>query len=753
MSAQTEVSTSSVGETATAPAHPEHGDPLTTADESGVFERLADGIVYVSDALSGSEGPSQLVRFAYRHFSGPVRERSERFAEYRRTVNQARIEETYDRYLARTIATTLFVAGIGALIGLGLGLTAWSLGLFTQLGEAVRVSSPVAFPSVVLTIWAVVKLPLAIGSIAIVAAAMCAVPTFALFYKVPEMKAYEREREIDSLLPGALTFAFALSQGQITFPQIIRRLAAAEDSYGEVSRTFQSVVNNMDYFGNDLRTALRETRKNTTSDELGLLIDDMISIIDSGGEITPFLADKVDEYQETARDDAENTVDTMEAIAQGYTPAGVLFPLLSVIVGTIIVAIQGSGAILLHAIALIGTPLLSGMVIILIDTIMQDDLSSDPTVDRDILRTPLDAIEQRLEGGTTPLGRDPSAGVYGHPAEHAENPEISPDGGATATGNASRSLVKWDKQRLSEYAHRRRRAVTIQKLTSPFAQMREQPLLTLLITVPTVLVGLLGATLAGVVTPTPSGFTDNPIWTTNLAVVLPFLVVTVPIAYLHERRVRYQRRVNEALPDMLNKLAAANETGMTLQESMRLVGEGSDDLLANELERVTTELQMNTSLNGALGRMANRVENHRLTRVIVLLQEASTAAGDIRAVLRVAARDAENARSIDKEQYQTLLTHAGIVLFSALIFILIAQQLSIRLIDPLASAMQASGGRGPFGSRFNPAEVKLAMYLNALSLSIMGGLVSGKMIANDVLSGLKFSLGLVFICVVVFLFA
>jgi len=69
-------------------------------------------------------------------------------------------------------------------------------------------------------------------------------------------------------------------------------MATAEDTYGEVSQEFQSIVNETEYFGTDYRNAIRQQSMETPSDELSQFLADMLSIVNSGGNMESFLKDK-----------------------------------------------------------------------------------------------------------------------------------------------------------------------------------------------------------------------------------------------------------------------------------------------------------------------------------------------------------------------------------------------------------------------------------------------------------------------------
>jgi flagellar protein FlaJ len=737
------------------------GVTANNEQQGGIADTIAGAIASLDSAFT-SEGESAIDRYAYRTFAERFRDERDRFHDYREVVNQARLDETYDRYLARVAFWTCVAAVTGALVGVTVAIVLLQTGVLEGISISIGVDVPfsVNYPGWLIDIWGLIAQPLGIALVAAIAGLLAAAPVAGGLYYLPYLAAYERERSIDVLLPQAVTFMYALSQGDMTFPQIVRELAEQKDSYGEVAESFAAVVNHMDYFGADLRTALRETRDNTPSEELASLMDDMISIIDSGGEIKPFLAGQVDKYQGRAEDRADQELDTLEFIAEMYVTVGVVGLLLGVVVLVIIASISGGGFTPLYGLIYGAIPLVSVMFAVVIGTIAADDTDTRATVKTSDERVPTEAIEARLNGEGAPIGRDPGAGAYGHPDEPGAQRPASPSGkpapdGGVAEGEQGGLLAR-DESALSALLTRRERRETIETLTRPFARMREQPLLTLAVTVPFSVVWVAAAVLTGLVSLSPDGFIRYYKWSTLVVFVAPVAFTLLPMSYFHERNVRYQRQINSELPSALQKLSAANRTGMTLMDSIGLVAENSESELATELERAGRELRFNVNLNEALHRMANRVKNPRLTRVVSLMTQASTASGNVREVLDVAGRDVKKAHEIDRQRFQRLVLYVTIIMFGSAIFMVVAWQLNVRLIPALAEAAEASAGTdaggssGPFGSTFNPNELKMLLYHGALALALFSGFVAGKLSTGSLVGGAKYAAAQVLLAAGVF---
>jgi flagellar protein FlaJ len=687
-----------------------------------LLNRVADASVGLRERVASDADRSRLDRFAYRQFAGKFRDRHDRFESYRRVVNQARYEETYDRYLARTTLWTLLTFAVGTVVGLLFALLFRQLGVFSALGLAVPLG-PLS-PAV-----DVVKTPLAMATVTLSVALLFAVPVGATLYYAPRFAAYQRERAVDYLLPQAVTYMFALSQGDLPFPAIVRRLAETEDTYGEVAVAFQAVTNDMDFFGSDLRSALRSARESTPSTELAELLDDMIGIIDTGGDVTPFLRSKAEEYQERRLRANDRMVDTVGMYAQLYMIAGVAFPLFLLITLTIMVAISGSGMARLQLVVYVLVPTVAVGFIVLIDTVSPDDLGTSPTLPVDDDRVSVGELADRLDGETT--DRAPSR-TSGH---------------TDALSAAEASGIEGLRAAL-------RRQSTVRTLRAPIDLVRRRPVVSLAISVPIALVYVGVLALAGISVPTPTGFLAAPIATTLLSVVVPLFGVLVPLAYFHERQYRHRQRVNRELPDVVRKLASTSKTGMTLAQNIGLVGETSEGYLAGEFQRVDHALNYNVVLGDALRRMSNRVRNERLTRVVHLLAEANAASGRVRAVLTVVADDVRNAYRLETRRRDETRNQLVIGVMGFLLYLVVAVGVIEFYLPPMVeAASQASElGATTFGTNIDIDAFRVVLFHGALLQALATGLVSGQIAYDSALAGLKLALPQLLLATVVFCF-
>jgi len=250
---------------------------------------------------------------------------------------EARMADNVEMFLARALA-------VGVIAGLALWLVGTFLGyLLVQLlfasGEApTLIGIPVS--ESVSEILAVLKLPFLVIVTGFVFGAIGFGIGFGSLVSIPYFRSSAREREINVLLSDSISFMYALSVGGLNQLEILQSMGKAEDTYGEVAKEFQSIVLETEYFDTDYRTAVRNQALQTPSDELSQFLTDMLSIINSGGDMTSFLEDQKEKHMRTARQEQEKMLETLELFGEMYMTLS-LFPLLLIII-LVIMSMMGN---------------------------------------------------------------------------------------------------------------------------------------------------------------------------------------------------------------------------------------------------------------------------------------------------------------------------------------------------------------------------------------------------------------------------
>jgi len=536
----------------------------------------------------------------------------------------------------------------------------------------------------------------------------------------PYLTAGERKREINVLLSDSVSFMYALSVGGLNQLEILETMAMADDTYGEVSKEFQSIILETEYFDTDYRTAIRNQALQTPSDELSQFLTDMLSIINSGGDMTDFLEDQKDKQMRTSKQEQEQVLETLELFGEMYMTLS-LFPLLLIIILVIMQMLPQGGdqTRLLYGTVYGLIPLIGAGFLVLTSTVVEDEMG---------------------DGYIRPEGAESDVRV-----ESAE--------GIFSLGVVERYAGDYgvfDRIKSREGTHE-----TLQILKQPHLFFRNHPLTTLAITVPTAVVLVGFAVVAGFAPLSIDGMSGQPVMGTFFWFYVPLYVVFVPLTVFHEWNERARKGITDKLSENLRKLSSANDTGMTLLESMRIVADTSSGRLADEFEVIHSKVNYGTSLKDALREFNNEYHIPRLARTVKLISKAQEASSQITQVLSTAAQASENQDDIDRDRKSRTRMQMVIIIMTFLTLLGVMAILKVKFLDVMAQLVAQSssgGGGGGFASGID-VQMLTMLFFHAVTLqAVISGFIAGYIRDVSILAGVKFVIALSTCALLTFLF-
>ncbi|MFB6310733.1 MAG: type II secretion system F family protein, partial [Salinirussus sp.] len=616
---------------------------------------------------------------------------------------QARMADNVEMFLSRALA-------VGVIAGLVLWLLGVLLGwLFVQLfvpPDSSLIGIPI--PESIAPIVSVIKQPLVVLFAGVVFGSIGFVIGFGSLVSIPYFRASSRKREINVLLSDAISFMYALSVGGMNQLEILQSMAKADDTYGEVAKEFQSIVLETEYFDTDYRTAIRNQAIQTPSEELAQFLTDMLSIINSGGDMTDFLEDQKDKHMRTAKQEQQKMLDTLELFGEMYMTLS-LFPLLLIIILVIMSMMGDAQTFLLYATVYLLIPLVGAGFLVLVSTVTQD------TVGDGYLR-PSSGEDVTAQQGI---------GLF--------NPGLV----RQYTG----TYRVFDRIKRREGTHE-----LMEILRAPHLFFRDHPTLVLVVTVPVTLLAMVGTVATGNAPLSFDAIVADPVYGTFVWLYLPIYINLLPLAVFYEWNVRSRRGILGNLSDNLRKLASANDTGMTLLESMQVVADTSSGKLAEEFDAMHAKVNYGTSLKDALREFNNDYHVPRLARTVKLISEAQEASSQIQDVLSTAAQASENQDDIDRERRSRTRMQVVIIIMTYLTLLGVMALLKLQflgvmagLADQAAGANAAGAPTGQFGSNVN-TDVLSMLFFHAVTLqAIISSFIAGYIRNVELLSGVKYA--------------
>lgn len=195
----------------------------------------------------------------------------------------------------------------------------------------------------------------AIGIIALILIPLlvpAAVFSAALAY--PKMEASSANSKIEEELPFAVIHMSAIA-GSGVEPTRVFRILAKSPEYPAISKEMKKLVNLINFYGYDLTTALAETAKSTSSKKLAELLNGMVMLISSGGNMQEYLSKIASDTLLDYKLKRKRFVSIAETYADIYTGLMIAAPLMFMLLLMMINLIGGSfGGFNAETLALIG---------------------------------------------------------------------------------------------------------------------------------------------------------------------------------------------------------------------------------------------------------------------------------------------------------------------------------------------------------------------------------------------------------------
>ncbi|WP_406661303.1 type II secretion system F family protein [Methanolobus sp. ZRKC3] len=645
-----------------------------------------------------------------------IKARKQNYVNLQKQLNQARLPISHEMYISNAIFYSIIAGIAGALLGLLLTYVIVGLvGLpenITKMTFGPSMVFLLEYKEIFIALFITIIFMVGLGGV-----------VYSIFMLYPGFQAGERKGDIDRNLPYAVTFMYALSKGGMNVLDVFRALARSEDTYGEVSKEVDSIVRDMDYFGHDLRTALSNASEITPSDRFQDLIYNLLTVIDSGGNIPNYFRDKSEQYLQKSEMDQKGFLETLALLAESYVTAFVAGPLFIIIMG-VMMAVMGSGtSTMVYAIIYAVLPIGSVMFVVMISIITPTEMGEPhllPTTE--VLDHGIPELPEHLNQ------------LFDENGEVLEEPE-----------EKSR-----ERSNFEAFARSKKTLALRKIIANPLEPMFKNPLTTLAITIPLVILFL------------GTSFALNANKMANPAIMVDFiddkmvfavLAVIVPLSIFHEIRQRKKRKLENGFPDFLKKLASTNETGMTLRDSIRLMAKSDTDGLSYEIKKMWRDVFWGLEVNDALVRFANRLRTQVITRSLSLITKANESSGDIGEVLLVAARDASSEQGMKRERTMSMMIYIVIIYISFMVFVGVIYVISTTFLSEMAAAgkqMAETGSQSGFLGSFDLEAYTRLFKHAAIIQGLSSGLMAGAMGEGNIISGLKHSTIMMLIGYVIF---
>jgi flagellar protein FlaJ len=446
---------------------------------------------------------------------------------------------------------------------------------------------------------------------------------YQLFLFYPGMAASERTRKIDAALPYTIGFMHALSRSGATIVDIFKELSTRDD-VGELKKEAQVFVRDIELLGQDPLTALRNLARTTPSEKFKSFLEVLVSIVETGGDVTPYFSSKSLELQNSLKEEQKKTITSLEFLAEIYVILVIFAPLLflSIVLFMSLIPEQPFDVRVVRLIAYGWIPMGTLAFAVLLSTTSREKI-----------------------GGRARMIR---------PSPKYRDVTLVP---ATAT---DRMVLQRLRGALGQVRFK-------EFLSNPFRIFTQNPSYVLFLSVPIAMFYFL--VISPAVTPAALFFT--------------FAIGGVPYAIAYEFRSRRRKQIDEALPDFLKSLSSATRSGLTLPRAITVASTAEMGPLTEEVRRARRDIEWGSSATEALARLEGRIAiSDTASRATALIRKAGEAEQDISDVIDIVMADVETERTLRKERSTSMFVYQVIIIFCFVIFLVVAWFLVDALLSP-----------------------------------------------------------------------
>ncbi|WP_321506029.1 type II secretion system F family protein [uncultured Methanoregula sp.] len=529
---------------------------------------------------------------------------------------------------------------------------------------------------------------------------------YILMLKLPAIEKGNRAIKINITLHNAVAYMYAMRRGGAQLMVIFRCLSDRADIYGEVALEFRQIVRDADFFGYDVVTAIRHLTETTPSEKFKLFLDDLLSVIESGGDMADFLSIRVQIYQEEAKFEQKQFLNVLSLVAEAYVTLFVAGPLFLIIIMVVMGMVGGSATLQLALITYAVMPIGSLIFILLIDLISIKGEKTERFTKVKWLHTFTDVRICKKE-----------------------NEQYQFD-----------QLKKYDRVRN-----------IVHNIRHPLESFVNNVNTTFYVTIPVAALYLLLI------------FTNVPhyrnietyINVVDDHIVIAILIVLIPYAIFYELWSRKVLGIQELIPDFLERMAGINQVGLTVAQAIGIMVNTNLGLLSYEIRRIKRDMDWGANFTEALMRFEQRISTPAIARTVTLITKASEMSGQIGEVLSIASSDAKMSEVLKKERLNEMFIYTAIVYLSFFVFLGVVAVMTTQFLPVLThvapKGVPMSGALSGVGSIQIDVFGRL-LYHACLVEAIFSGLIAGQMGESSISAGVKHSCILLIIALITFNF-
>lgn len=618
-------------------------------------------------------------KIAFAIFGRRVRNKKEKYSDTRAALEQAHIPLPWDIYISAAYLYAHLLGTFGMVAGYLFAPVAYHIGVallnaqwFIPPDELPVISGYGGFASVVIS--------------ATLASFLLGAIAYYTMLAYPDLLAETRKTKIDLTLPHAVAYMHALGKGGLSLISIFESLSKQTNVYGEAAEEVAYIVMDTGYHGTDLITALKSAAVRTRSEKFRDFLDNLISIVEIGGDMESFFGNMVDHYQRSAAAEQRLYLEMLAMVAEIYITVFVAGPLFLITI-LIVMSMIGPGSMLMLKLVIYAAiPMSAAVFAVLLSMI---SVGNDTRAIK--IYTETKKIKQYDDVRTT----------------------IS-EGDERLTRRLLRSL-RWTS--------------VIETRKTPLKPFYVDPSRALYVSVPASLI------FFGYMVHHAHELTIDIL---DDAIVIGVLIMLVPFLFFYEVQMRRVRQMENSVPGFLRRLAVTSDIGMPITTAIKSVSEVNLGVLSTEVKLIRKDMEWSRSIVDSLMKFDRRVRTIAISRIVTLITKASEASSNIKETLRIAASDASLAEELRREKFTNMFSYLILVYLSFAVFVLVLYVFATMFLPYVPS--QVVGGSDMFQIGANKSEYTTLFMHAAMIQGFFSGIIAGQMIGESICTGLKHGL-------------
>ncbi|MDH5482788.1 MAG: type II secretion system F family protein [Candidatus Bathyarchaeota archaeon] len=217
-------------------------------------------------------------------------------------------------------------------------------------------------------------------------------------------------------------------------------------------------------------------------------------------------------------------------------------------------------------------------------------------------------------------------------------------------------------------------------------------------------------------------------------VFFALIVAVFPPGVLSYVDYRWRKAVDGHLPDLFRSIVQAQDTGMTLTQSLEEASKRDYGPLTAELKKITAQISWGMSFEEALLALGRRVNTTLVQRTVPMMIETSRSGGHVERVFDPMGKFIQTTLLLEKERRAQTRPYIAIIYVAFFVFL-------FTIILLFKSFFVSVEGLPILGeAAMTPQEIQRMFFHMTAIQAFFDGIVAGKMGEGTISAGLKHSL-------------